>query len=325
MGIALYFLTYSNNSGTITEDNKDFAIEDTASITKIFLADKNNHTVLLTKGKENIWMVNQKHRARKDLVNVLLKTIKTLEVRSPVGRMAKDNIVKRLSTSAVKVEIYLGKDTPEKVYYVGGATQNTMGTYMLIENSTEPYIMHIPHFFGYLTTRYTTDAVEWRDKLVMNYDFKDLSSVKIEYFTKPESSFLIRERGDWTFELMDIANKKSIEKYDTTALTIYLTQFKNINYEGYTKTVSKEAKDSILLSKPFLSIECTDKIGSTTTITAFLKKLDVPRDGIEGKLITHDLDRLYAEINESGDLITIQYFVFDKLLLELNDFIPKPI
>ena len=33
MGIALYFLTYNNNSGTITEDNKAFAIEDTASIT----------------------------------------------------------------------------------------------------------------------------------------------------------------------------------------------------------------------------------------------------------------------------------------------------
>ena len=124
---------------------------------------------------------------------------------------------------------------------------------------------------------------------------------------------------------MDLANNNTVENYDTAGLTIYLTQFKKINFEGYTKTLSKEAKDSILLSKPFLSIECSDKIGSTTTITAFLKKLDEPRDGIDGNLITHDLDRLYAEINGSGELITIQYFVFDKLLLELNDFIPKPI
>ena len=142
------YLYFAEERGTIRQELKDFAVDDTASITKIFLADKVKHSVTLTRIKQCHLEVDNKYRASKDLVDVLIKTIKTIEVKSPVARDARDNVIKRLSTGAIKVEIYQGEDTPSKVYYVGGATKSTMGTYMLLENSTEPFIMHIPYFYG---------------------------------------------------------------------------------------------------------------------------------------------------------------------------------
>ena len=41
------FLVIRQSSGTFGGGMKDFAVTDTASITKVFLADKNNNTILL--------------------------------------------------------------------------------------------------------------------------------------------------------------------------------------------------------------------------------------------------------------------------------------
>ena len=322
---AAYFMVFTNKDSTIAQDRRDFAVEDTAAITQIFLADKDRNTILLSRQDNGAWTLNKKLLARKDLVKVLLKTIKTLEVKSPVGRAAKENVVKRLSTTAIKVEIYMaGEEQPSKVYYVGGATQNALGTYMLLENSSEPYIMQIPYFSGYLTTRYITDANEWKSQTIMNYAFKDLQEVSISYFNDPPSSFGIRNMGNWTYELVSIADSTVAPRYDTTSLRIYLTYFENINYEGIVTNRNPAFKDSVLQSMPLLAMECRDVFGNTTIIKAYLKELNEERFDHEGNKIVFDPDRMYAEINNSGELLTIQYYVFDKLFLRLSDFIPGP-
>ena len=86
---------------------------------------------------------------------------------------------------------------------------------------------------------------------------------------------------------------------------------------------SSAIKDSILQSTPLLSMNCTDLKGSTTSIKAFLKEMQEKEFDYDGKLIIYDPDRMFAEINGSGELVTIQYYVFDKLFLGLNDFIQR--
>lgn len=44
--------------GVFEKSYSDFAISDTASVTKIFLADKIGNSVLLSKDEAGIWMVN---------------------------------------------------------------------------------------------------------------------------------------------------------------------------------------------------------------------------------------------------------------------------
>ena len=320
LGGAAAYLYFGEESGTLKKELMDFAVEDTAAIDKIFLADKAGHTITLDRIGNGKWTVNKKYVARWDLVNVLLKTIKLIEVQSPVSRNARDNIVSRLSAGAVKIEIYQGGNEPTKVYYIGGSTQNTIGTYMLLEGSTEPYIMHISHFYGYLTTRYNTKLIEWRDKTVMNYEFKDIASIKIEYPEEKGLSFEIKNVGNWKYELRDLSSGKIVPEYDTTNLTVYLTSFKNIQFEGFLNNYTQAEVDSILLVAPSHLMECVDLEGNTTNIKTFLKKADDKVLDEKGNRIIYDPDRLFAEINDNNEVVTIQYFVFGHLLLELDNF-----
>lgn len=322
--IIVAYLFYTRKEGTIRQELKDFAIEDTSVITKIFLVDMANNQVTLEKIKPGHWMVNNKYKVRNDLLDILLKTMKNLEVKSPVARAARENVLKRLATGAVKVEIYQNNnDEPGKVYYVGGATQSQTGTYMLLENSSEPFIMTISHFSGYLSTRYNTDEYEWRDKMVFNYQFKDIAGITVEYLQDTAQSFTITNTGNWNYTLRSLQNDELIADYDTTNLKIYITFFKNIQFEGFVRNMDGAYRDSIISHLPVSIITVSDMSGKSTKLMTFLKP--VPKGGVDldGNPIEYDIDRMYALIDDESDLVTIQYFVFDKLFLTIDNFLKK--
>jgi hypothetical protein len=154
----------------------------------------------------------------------------------------------------------------------------------------------------------------------MNYEFKDIASIKIEYPQKKGMSFEIKNTGNWKYELWDLTNDKIVPEYDTTNLTVYLTSFKNIQFEGFLNNYTKDERDSILLTPPLQIMECKDLSGNFTKVTTYLKKADDEMYDGEGKRILYDPDRLFAEVNDNGEPVTIQYFVFGPLLLELENF-----
>ena len=321
LGVISAYLYFTQTKGTIPVERKDFAVEDTSAITKIFLADKTGKSVTLTRVNAGNWMVNGLYKARKDLISVLLKTIKSLKVQSPVAKSARNNVLKRLSSGAAKVEIYQDGDTPVKGYYVGGATQNTLGTYMLLQNSSEPFIIHLEHFYGYLAPRYNTDAVEWRDKEFVNIEMKDMQKVQIEYPNMPERSFSITNLGNWVFELKALQSGVVIQDYDTISLRIYLTNFTEVQFEGFERKLPKHKVDSIMKSPPVNILSVTASNGAEVSLKSFLKPDTENRVDREGNHIIYDVDRMYANTRGTDELVTIQYYVFDKLFWELDDFL----
>ena len=124
VSIAIYFVRNYDSQSTL----RDFAVEDTASITKIFLANKQGSAVTLER-EENRWTVNKQYTARRDFVNNLLTTIKKIEVSSPVSSAKLERVMKDLAVQGIKVEIYQGTECV-KVYYVGGVTEENNGAYM---------------------------------------------------------------------------------------------------------------------------------------------------------------------------------------------------
>ena len=164
----VFFL--SENKSTIISDNT-FDIADTSIITKVFIADRKGNTISLDK-QDNSWTVNNKFNVRKDAINVLLSTIHQIKIQQPVSLSAFENVIKDLSTTGVKVEIYAGTEVL-KIYTVGNETSNHLGTYMLLDGSDEPFIMHIPYFNGYLTPRYgiqggIVEEKSWRKRTVFD-------------------------------------------------------------------------------------------------------------------------------------------------------------
>ncbi len=320
LAVIATWLYVSNSGSTIKKELRDFAVEDTSAITKIFMVDKNNQSVTLERN-DGSWLLNGEFGVRKDFIDILLKTINRLNVKSPVAKSAHNTIVKNLASKSIKVEIYQ-KGKLIKTYYVGGVTPDNLGTYMLLEGSAEPFIMDIPGFSGYLTTRYSTFALDWKDRNMFRYKFTDIASVTVENPSTPSQSFKITNAGSNKFELLSLADRKPIQKFDTVSVKEYISLFKNLNFEVYVSDIPDARKDSIMKSQPVLTLTVEDKNGKKKTARIHYRpNYDSAPDKTCNKINKFDPDRLYAFIHNNKDLVLIQYYVFDPVFKELNYFL----
>ncbi len=318
--VALYFNFFKCGFSTIGSTDHHFAVKDTGSITKIFIANKNNQSVTLTRAGKGQWLANNKFPVRSDAINTLLYTVNMLDVKSVIDPRSWNTIIKSLAVKAVKVEIYEG-DKRVKVYYVGEETADELGTYMLLanpeteENYKQPYIIYIPGFDGYLTTRYFIKEDDWRDRTIVQYYPYDLKSVTLQY-PQADSSFRINIEGKNKFILDNPVTGQKIGSFDTVAVKQYLTYYQSLSWE-VTAITSK--KDSILGSPPFALITIEDLKGKVTDIKLYHRQAGSKSDKY-GVDYTYDPDRIFALINNK-DFVVCQYFVFGKILQPATYFL----
>ena len=302
----------------------DFAIKDTSSITKIFIVDAQGVSVTLSKSKD-IWMVNDKYIARPDNIRLLMKTFSRIDVRYPVPKPAFNNVVRDLATKATKVEIYQGEGEPSKVYYVGKSTNDNQGTYMLLEEdgvkSTVPFIMYIPGNYGYLTSRFFTEAQQWRDAVVFKYQPEAIKSIEINYLETPEQSFVI-SNTEGSFSMSDIGSDKPL-KVNKEKLKEYVGRYSKIYYEMVDIESKQSRIDSVIASPPYITIEVKDLIGGSNKIVLYhMPNFRKTEHSVTGELFEYDVDRMYGYLN--NDVFTyVQFATFDKITFPKSYFTKK--
>jgi hypothetical protein len=319
LAIAAIVLIMTNRKSTIKDALKDFAVKDTATITKIFMADKTPSQVTLTKQAAGQWTVNGKFAARNDAINTLLETIDLIDVRAPVAKSAYNTVVKNLSSSGMKVEIY-SKDKLLKTYYVGGPTQDNLGTFMMLENSSTPFVLYIPGFNGYLSTRYFTEEGLWRDRTIFNYYPDEIANIYVEYPTREKKNSYMIDAKTFTATSGDPKEKPIV---DTVKVSTIVGLFKHINFEGFADGVPLKIKDSILATNPLAIITVTDKKGNKDMIKAYLKMLNRKDSSIVddlGNPMKYDIDRMFALINNGRDFVVIQHYIFDAIMVSFDYF-----
>ena len=322
-GIAVYFFI-NKSAGTLgsnKEAKSEFAIKNTDAIDKIFMVDAKGQSVTLLKS-ENTWMVDGKYLARPDNIRLLMKTFSRIDVRSPVPKSAQNNVIKQIATIATKVEIYEGGDKPSKIYYVGGATLDHQGTYMILETegvkSSVPFIMYIPGDYGYLTSRFFTESSQWRDAVVFKALPEKIKSIEITYHETPEESFYINNK-DGEFSLFEIGSVVPLQA-NSDQLIDYVERYKSIYYEMI-DIESKQVKiDSTIASPPFITIEVKELDGSGNKIV--LHHMPNFREVKSNDDVTYefDVDRMYGHLN--NELFTyVQFATFDKITLPKSYFV----
>jgi hypothetical protein len=317
---ALYFKFFKDGFSTIGNSDRDFAVKDTGSITKIFIATKANSAVTLTRQGKGQWMVNNRFPARNDCINTLLYTINMLAVKNVIDPRSWNTIIKTMAAQACKVEIYEG-DKRVKVYYVGQETADELGTYMLLsdpeteENYKQPYVIYIPGFDGYLTTRYFTKEEDWRDRTIFQYYPYDIKSVTVQY-PSTDSSFCITIEGKNKFSFDNPVTHKKLAYLDTIAVKQYLTYYQSVSWEV---TASTPRRDSIINSPPFAMIKVEDVKGKVTNLKLYHRFATATQQEKYNIDYTYDPDRLFALVNDK-DLVVVQYFVFGKMLQPASYF-----
>jgi hypothetical protein len=316
---ASFWLIQNNRKGTINKAMRDFAVADTSTINKIFLADKEGNQITLERKTNEPWMLNGKYLARPDVVQNLLETIKRLDVKEPVSKSASDNIIKRLAAKAVRCEIFQNNKLA-KAYYVGTETPDQLGTYMVMINPEtmkameRPFIIWITGFNGYLTTRYLTNEKEWRDRTVFQYNPADIINVKLEAPYNPENNYELTINGNNNYHLK-LSNQNKEIQADTLAVKRFLSYFQQINFESFETFLKPKSIDSLLQSKPINILTVTDKNGVQNKLTFYNRK--APRTGTvdnEGKEVIFDPNRMDAYMHQTNEMVIVQYYVFGKLM-----------
>ena len=72
----LWQMKFKNSNSSLAYN---FAVTDTASITKIFIADLKGNSIALDR-MENNWQINNRYKVRNNAMHIILKTIKNISV-----------------------------------------------------------------------------------------------------------------------------------------------------------------------------------------------------------------------------------------------------
>jgi len=336
LAIAAAVLYFTRSDMTFQSALTEFAVTDTASVTRIFMSDKNNNMVTLSKEENGNWKVNDKYLASKFNIDMLLQTMFNLAVKEPVAQAAHNTVIRELAVNSVKVEIYqevyridmfntvrwFPHEKLTKVFYVGGATQSNRGSYMLMEGSSVPFVIYIPGFRGFVSPRFTPMTYAWRDYTIFKKEFPQIASVKVEIPVRENESYVITNNNNMSVSLYSYPEMEPVPGFDTSAALNFLTGFRNLNFEGILSEIDVPGKDSILSSTPFTIITVTDTGGISRTVKTFFRE-GYGEEDINGNEIRYDLDRFYALVNDGEDFVLAQYFAFDKVLRPRSFFLGK--
>ncbi len=321
VAVAYYVYTTKGSKSSISNRLKDFAVEDTSSIDKIIISNKNGSVLKLTKTNGQ-WMANDTIKARKDMIRTLLETIKRVSIKSPVNKAMKDNVMKQLATGAVQVEIFVDGDL-EKKYFVGGATQDGLGTFYLLDNSDEPIVAHIPGFDGYLTVRYNTNQEVWRDREVFRYFPQNIDIITIDYPNLKKESFSLRISGKDYISLTNGAGDTATGNINGEYLRNYLINYTDVQYENIANAKKIKLGEVLLPENLICTITVFDKSGTSKKVELFRRFFDGQNFIASGNENDLDQNRMFIRVN-GKDVYNAQYNAFSKLIVRYSDFFTVP-
>jgi len=317
-----YWLYSGRDTGTISEEMRDFAVRDTGSIVKIFMADKAGNKVLLEKKSAIDWSLNGSNMARPDAIKTLLATIHDVRVKSPVSKAAYNNIIKNLAATGVKVEIYTSAGLM-KTIYVGGPDPEQTGTFMYVEGAPAPFVTHIPGFEGYLTPRYFVREEDWRVKNVFRLDYNQLESLIAIDRQRPGFAFTIERSANNEFNVLD-ADGNAVNGVSQDKVINYLQAYGYLNYEREENTLTPAQIDSMIATEPFRTIRLSEIGGKSTFLELWRRPITertVNKEREDGFMYPYDIDRMTGRLNNDTTLIVVQYFSFERLFRPPGDFL----
>ncbi len=313
----------SSRSGSTTLDHplSDFAVEDTAGVTRIYIADQQGRHIDLKRTNDG-WSLNDTFMAKPHDVSMLLRTFKRAEVKSPVPKAAEAHTLRVMGASAKKVEIYEGGDVPSKIWIVGHGTQDHFGTYMLLEKpgegrSNAPFIMGMGGFIGTLFQRFHTKLDDWRDTEVYAFtDPRELETVEVETPLAPANSYRIDQDADGRFSLLN--HQGQPYAFDTVLVQGAVLTLRQVNFERIER-LKRSSRDSLLSATPSHILRITDRTGRKNTTKLWYLPYTGPAPTFDRAQPLFDDIRMYALVQDTL-VVVMQRPQLERVLQPISGF-----
>lgn len=316
-GIA-YYIYLNDSKGTMAEEYVDFAVKDTANVTSFRITNLNSSTILTR--KEGGWVVNDTVKARQDAIDLILKTFNQIEVLNPVSDFYSKAVIKRMSTSAIKVEIFTTKSggKPEKVWYIGDPTDSNMGTYMLLQidgkKSSRAMITHLPGNYGYLSSRFFMAEGLWKDPIAIRMAPKEIRKIQVLSPSKEHDEFTIEHLGDNEFIYTDLTTGEN-QPINFEVAIPYFKRASRLAYEYEDVKTDRKETDSVFASTPQFELTVEHINGEKQQLWAYYLPVRKNAKDLKGQMLNYHNERMYAKSSLAGDRsLVIQNFLFDQVL-----------
>ena len=196
---------------------------------------------------------------------------------------------------------------------------------MLLETPNEgkssiPYIMHIPGFNGFLSTRFHAIERDWRYTGVFTQTPNEIASIAVNYPSTPEKGFEIKQLAGLV-SVYD-ANGSEVKNINKALVQDYLIGYKKIHLNRFL-FLSDEQVDSVKNQTPYSTITLTTNLGKETKVD--FHKMKAPEgdiDPITNKQRVYNTSHIAAVINDGNDVVRFQYQIVDKLFMDKDYFLP---
>lgn len=292
-GLTLWYLNRPEPKKTsLTDADADFAIENTDEIGKIFLANRIRGEQYLLERRGDEWFVQDTIKVYPLIMESMLTAMRNMRIKYRPAEAAVPNIIKALATDQVKTEIYDRQGNLMKTYYVGGETNDNMGTYMIMEGSEKPFVMEIPFVSGSFKVRFDLGLLELTDKAIFREDTEEIEYISMEYPTRRDESFVLdRSSGDIIVQpfypttpiMKQSPSKGSVERY--------LRNFEKNVSEAVVK--NNMGRDRFSKVGPFAEFVLRRRDGSERRITFYPKDTTDPVTGLP----VQRTEKLVAAVN----------------------------
>jgi hypothetical protein len=312
-----------NPNSTLSLDERAFAIDDTAIVNKIFISDMNGTHITYIR-KQDGWQIEETQQAaRRDVIDMMLRTLKNNSVRYPVSKSALQNAIKDIAAHNKKVEVYDDKNKKIRSIIIGPPAPDGKGNYMLVEKAETPYVVWNTNFVGSLDTRFSTDVNLVRSRLVLSISFPTLAEIVVQHSDSKLSSYSINVQKPDSFLIINLNNKQSLpnRQIDKDKVFEYIDFLKAVYCESIITSESEKMK--AVSQEPFCVITFKLRNGTTQEMKCYYKEISKrskSQTDAEGKVRPYDLDRFYGVLNGSDDIYLLQDFHFGKLLKTFEYF-----
>jgi len=312
-GTAFYYVSDKKKASSDIEEDWVMHVENPDDIHRIFIADRDGVTANVKRG-DKYWIYNDKYNANPNVVASMLNAVTKIRLKNRPPASAIPIMIKTLSTKSMKVMLYDKNDEVLKSFYIGGVTPDESGTFMILEGSENPYIMHMPMANVSLKQRFFTGDKRWRDKTIFEHRPKDILSVSIEYPKRKNKSFkLAQKNGTWQVDPLFPTTKKINKEVNQDLVETYLKGFTKVGAEAF--EVRKEFIKNESNQREFCILKLLLRDGSQEEVHFY----PIQRYDDDEKKKPRPISR-YLTINEKKDTYLTQHLVFKELFWAYDFF-----
>jgi len=318
----LGYLTYNLTTKSGKSDTKvaalDFEIKDTASVDRIIITEPNGAEIELVRdGKK--WTDKDGGCVQQVPVLNILEAAVNIRFKGYIPDNSMKTIINRMATIGTSVKFHQNGEWT-KTWYIGSATPDHYGTYMLVESAENgrsdlPVIMEIKGLKGIVGPRFFADIRRWACTEIFSLGIHEIASVNVKHNGKPERNFKVDKYGG---RFSVTTNGKPFPAIDTNMVLRYLQNYKLVHFENINSELSPKQVDSIKHAVPFCELTLKTTKGKVSKLRMFRRNSDNGEDSEVtneyGEEVNWDANRFWCEL-PNGEVVKCQYFVFSPLIM----------